>query len=285
MQTPQLEADTLVRSFGQVRAVAGLSLKVHAGEIVGLLGPNGAGKTTFVRLCSGQLTPDSGQVRIAAEGGPLDPCLPRARAAMGVAPQGGSVFEGLSVHENLELFAGLHGLRGAERRRGCNDALDFAQLADLKDRPAGQLSGGQRQRLNLALAMVHGPGLLFLDEPTVGVDTQSRAAILEGVKHLRERGAAILYTTHYLQEAEALCDRIGIMDHGRLLALDSLETLLANHGGPHRILLPGREPILSQEPWRDLQELAAHGHPGRVRVESPDLEQVFLDLTGRALRD
>jgi ABC-2 type transport system ATP-binding protein len=250
-----LRLEGVRKRYGALVAVDGLDLEARPGEILGLLGPNGAGKTTTVSLATGLIEPDEGRVTIEGAGSPT---LPQARQRLGVAPQALAVYDSLSGRENVRFFGALSGLSGRALAERVEWALDFVGLVERAgDRVAGY-SGGMKRRLNLAAAVVHDPEIVLLDEPTVGVDPQSRNLVFENVLALRARGRAIVYTTHYMEEAERLCDRVAIVDHGRLLAQGAVPELLAAHGG------------LDAPP---------------VRVERAGLENVFLRLTGRRLRD
>jgi ABC-2 type transport system ATP-binding protein len=275
----------LKKQFGAIVAVDDLSLEIQSGEVFGLLGPNGAGKTTAVNLAVGILEPDSGTVNLAALG---PPSSSRVRAKIGVAPQALALYENLSGEENLTFFGRLQGLGGRTLAERVAWSLEFVELGDRRRDRVKTYSGGMKRRLNLAVALVHDPPILFLDEPTVGVDPQSRNFIFENIEHMRESGRTIVYTTHYMEEAERLCDRVGIMDHGRLLALDRVENLIAAHGGKSVIVAEdseGEVRIETDDPLRELAKLQVKRRLLRLRVESPNLEAVFLRLTGRHLRD
>jgi len=275
----------LKKRFGAIVAVEDLSLEIAPGEIFGLLGPNGAGKTTTVNLAVGILAPDSGTVNLAALG---PPSSSRVRAKIGVAPQALALYENLSGEENLRFFGRLQGLGGRTLADRVAWSLEFVELGDRRRDRVKTYSGGMKRRLNLAVAVVHDPPILFLDEPTVGVDPQSRNFIFENIEHMRESGKTIVYTTHYMEEAERLCDRVGIMDHGRLLALDKVENLIAAHGGKSIIVAEdseGEVRIETDDPLGELAKLQVKRRLLRLRVESPNLEAVFLRLTGRHLRD
>jgi ABC-2 type transport system ATP-binding protein len=289
---PVLELVDLRKSHGPTLALDGVSLRVEAGEVLGLLGPNGAGKSTLVSITAGLLAPDRGEVRIEGpdgeHGSPRDPAV---RRRIGLAPQALAIYAELSAAENLDFFARLSGCTASEARGRVDWALDFVGLAGRRDDRAKTYSGGMARRLNLAAALVHDPALLLLDEPTVGVDPQSRSRLLANVEALRSEGKAVLYTTHYMEEAQRICDRVAIIDHGRLLAVDRTEALLAAHAGKPRLeveFAEGRESFETDDPLAQLNELAASGDgrtPLSFRVERPTLEQVFLHLTGRKLRD
>lgn len=295
-----LRLNGLRKRFGELTAVDGIDLEVRPGETLGLLGPNGAGKSTTIKLALGALTPDAGSVELAGLGAPTDP---RVRRRLGYAPQDLAIYEELSADENLRFFARLQGLRGPELARAVDAAIDVAGLAERRRDPARGYSGGMKRRLNLACATVHGPTLLLLDEPTVGVDPHSRNHLFDAIEALAAGGTTVVYTTHYMEEAERLCDRVAIVDHGRLLACDTVAALLHAHGGrpvvevelaetpPPGTSLPG--PVVDgclrfvvDEPEMALAELRAKGLSWRsLRVQRADLETVFLDLTGRSLRD
>jgi len=274
----------LCKSFGAIVAVDGLSLEIHPGEIFGLLGPNGAGKTTTVNLAVGLLTPDVGSVAVDG-GSPLDFST---RRRIGVAPQALALYGNLSGEENLIFFGKLQGLSGSRLSERARWALDFVQLSDRRRDRVKAYSGGMKRRLNMAVALIHDPPLLLLDEPTVGVDPQSRNAIFENILALRKEGRAILYTTHYIEEAQRLCDKVGILDKGKLLALDTVDDLIAAHGGRHVVVAEwesGEERIETDDPLAELEKLRQRGRLLQFRVERPNLESVFLNLTGKHLRD
>ena len=280
-----LELREVRKRYGDRTAVDGLSFDVRRGEIFGLLGPNGAGKTTTVHLGVGLLAPDGGEVALAGLGSPRDPAV---RSRIGVAPQSLALYEELTAAENLEFFGRVYGLAGSRLAERVAWALDFVGLTDRRHDRAATYSGGMKRRLNLAAALVHDPELILLDEPTVGVDPQSRNAIFEKVLALREAGRTIVYTTHYMEEAERLCDRVAILDQGKLLALDTVAGLVAAHGGLPTLVVrvDGKETRqATADPLGELTRLAAAARIEDFHVERADLEQVFLHLTGRRLRD
>ena len=273
------------KAFHAVKAVEDLSLAIREGEVFGLLGPNGAGKTTTVNLSVGLLAPDRGEIRIGTGGSPLEPAC---RSLFGVAPQALALYEDLSGRENLAFFARLQGLAGGKLRDSVDRALDFVDLAGRARERVKRYSGGMKRRLNLACALVHDPPLLLLDEPTAGVDPQSRNALFENIRALQARGRTVIYTTHYMEEAQRLCDRVGIIDRGRLLALDTVDGLIAAHGGRSVIEVHSgdrQRRLESDDPLGDLIRIKAEERLDSFRVIRPDLEQVFLNLTGRKLRD
>jgi ABC-2 type transport system ATP-binding protein len=280
-----LTLDHVTKRYGATLAVDDLSLEIRPGEVFGVLGPNGAGKTTTVSMSVGLLAPDGGEVTIGTFGSPVNPAV---RRRIGVAPQALAVYDDLTGAENLELFGRLYGLSGAGLKAAVDRSLDFAGLSDRRRARASTYSGGMKRRLNLAAAVLHDPDLVLLDEPTAGVDPQSRNAIFENIQALRARGRTIVYTTHYMEEAERLCDRVAVIDHGRLLALDTVPTLIRRHGGASVLVaeVNGREErIETAAPLADLNRLASSAALGPFHVERPTLEQVFLRLTGRQLRD
>src|SRR5450755_823048 len=218
-----LKAQELWKSYGSHPAVAGVSFSAAPGEIVGLLGPNGAGKSTMVAMIAGITAPDRGSVSIGGE--TIDNDASRVKFRIGLVPQDIALYEDLAAIRNLELFGALYGIGGSLLRERCAQPLALVGLSDpARDKPQ-TFSGGMKRRLNIACALIHDPDLLLLDEPTVGVDPQSRNAIFANIEALRGRGKAIVYTTHYMEEAERLCDRIVIMDHGRVVASGTKESL------------------------------------------------------------
>ncbi|MCA9245207.1 MAG: ABC transporter ATP-binding protein [Phycisphaerales bacterium] len=280
-----LSLQAVTKRFGAIVAVDDLTLSIQPGEVFGLLGPNGAGKTTTVSMAVGLLTPDSGSVTLGGLGSPNDPAV---RARIGVAPQSLALYDELSGAENARFFGSMFGLTGKTLRERVATALDLVGLADRqRDRVAGY-SGGMKRRLNLAVAIMHEPDLLLLDEPTVGVDSQSRNAIFEQIERLRSDGRTIIYTTHYMEEAQRLCDRVAIIDHGRVMALDTVDGLLASHGGKHRVMAQrstGWAEVASDDPIATLRQLQDEQDLLSFHVERPNLETVFLNLTGRSLRE
>lgn len=279
-----LTFDRVRKSYGAAPAVEGLTLEVRRGEIFGLLGPNGAGKSTTVHLAVGLLRPDAGQVRL--DGG--DPADPEVRRKVGLAPQAIALYDQLTGRENLEFFGRSYGLSGATLASRVAWALEFVRLVDRAKDRVDSYSGGMKRRLNIAAALVHDPGVILLDEPTVGVDPQSRNAIFDSIKALRAEGRTVIYTTHYMEEAERLCGRVGVMDRGTLLALDTVDGLITRHAGAPRLVLhgaAGEERIETSDPLAELNRRAAAAPIAAFRLERPTLEEVFLRLTGRTLRD
>jgi ABC-2 type transport system ATP-binding protein len=236
-----------------VTALDGLTLRITPGEVLGLLGPNGAGKSTTVNLAIGLLAPDSGTVTIAGAGSPTHTSV---RRRIGMAPQALALYELLSADENLRFIGQIYGLSGEHLAKRVEWALAFVGLTDRRRHRVETFSGGMKRRLNLAAALIHDPELILLDEPTVGVDPQSRNQIFDNILALKQLGRTLIYTTHYMEEAERLCDRVAIIDGGRLLALGTVDELLTTHGVPPRMVL-----------------------------QRGTLEEVFLTLTGKSLRD
>ncbi len=310
-----LEVAGLRKSYGSLTAVDGVSFRAAQGETIGLLGPNGAGKTTTVSIIAGLLRPDAGEVRIA--GSPIRSDTDPAKRALGLVPQDIGLYDELSPLQNLRLFGALYGMSGAPLTHAIDRVLDLVGLSDRAHDRVGNFSGGMKRRLNLASSLLHDPQLLLLDEPTVGVDPQSRNAIFDNLEALRRAGKTLVYTTHYMEEAERLCDRLVIIDHGRIIADDTLAglhrlvpaanllTLDFADGLAARIPLaalraqPGVESADADGPslaigLRNLSAdspavfswLAANGFPfEHVSSQRASLESVFLTLTGRSLRD
>ncbi len=273
------------KAFGSLVAVDDLTLSIRRGEVFGLLGPNGAGKTTTVNMAVGLLRPDQGTVEIEGAG---SPDRPGVRAKIGVAPQALALYDELTGEENLAFFGKLQGLKGRDLTDRVRWGLEFVGLFERRRDRAKVYSGGMKRRLNIAVALVHDPPLLLLDEPTVGVDPQSRNSIFEKIAALREKGHTVVYTTHYMEEAQRLCDRVGIIDRGKLLALDTVQGLIAAHGGKSLLIVErggGEERVETDDPLRELNALQSNGALRGFRLERPDLERVFLRLTGRELRD
>ena len=295
-----IQIQELTKRFGSLTAVDSISLDIREREAFGLLGPNGAGKTTTLHMLMGALTPDSGVICV---NGQTDPARPDLKRLQGLAPQDLALYDTLTGEENLRFFARIYGLRGDRLRERVEWGLEFAGLLDRRRDACGKYSGGMKRRLNLACALVHEPRVLFLDEPTVGVDPQSRNHILGRIEALKHEGCTLIFTTHYMEEAQRLCDRVAIMDHGRILAVDTVERLVSAHGGPSMVevefavpphdvtTLPGtwdgqRLCIQTETPLEVVVELGRQDHAiHRLRVDRPDLERVFLNLTGRSLRD
>jgi ABC-2 type transport system ATP-binding protein len=310
---PLLRCAGLVRRFGDLTAVDGVGFHIDGGETYGLLGPNGAGKTTAISMLVGLLEPDAGEIWLAGRRFTVDSV--EAKAAIGYVPQELAIYPDLTARENLRFFARLYGMRGRDIDARVGEVLDVIGLAERANDLAREYSGGMKRRLNIGIGLLHRPRLLVLDEPTVGVDPQSRNAILESVGQLSAEGMAVLYTTHYMEEAERLCDRIGIIDAGRLRAEGTRRELVALVGELDRVRLVAagdldagaraalrlpavREAGTGEGALELLVDGAAEALPAlletvhdagvavrSVDVHEPNLEAVFLHLTGRALRD
>ena len=313
MSTPLLVARQLVKIYGSRKAVDGVSFSVQRGTCTGLLGPNGAGKTTTISMIAGLVQPDSGEVLL--DGQPLCGETDPRKRLLGLVPQELAVYEELSATDNLQFFGGLYGLTGGKLAAAARSALAFVGLEDRARDRVKTYSGGMKRRLNLAVALLHDPEILLLDEPTVGVDPQSRNAIFDNIEALQRAGKTILYTTHYMEEVERLCDRVIIVDHGRVIADDTRASLKQRGGGINELRVELGGPI-DEATLAALHEidgvlgatcvgpavtiqLADIGGAGLaleflrarriavvdVATQRPSLEHVFLQLTGRSLRD
>ncbi len=304
-----LEIRSLTKRYGSLVALNDLSLEVPRGEFFGLLGPNGAGKSTLMSLVAGLRAPDSGSLRI--DGVAVTVKDPKTRGALGLVPQAIALYEELNPEQNLRIFGELYGLRGSLLRTRIDEALEAVRLTDRRRDPVKTFSGGMQRRLNLVAALLHRPKLLLCDEPTVGIDPQSRNAIFELLKLRSSEGLTVIYSTHYMEEATRLCGRIGIIDHGRILALGGLEDLLTQLPFEEEIHFPATPAtrdlatelahlgsvVLTEDRHRfrparggNLSAFYAltekHQLPPRLFTqERPTLEALFLHLTGRTLRE
>ncbi len=302
-----VEVEGLTKRFGELRALAGVDLTVATGEVLGLLGPNGAGKSTLVRALVGRVRADAGEIRLL--GRRADE--PGARAALGYVPQEIALYGVLTAKQNLALFGRLMGLGGEDLDRAVAAALAFANLSDRSGDAVEPFSGGMKRRLNLAIGILAEPKILLLDEPTVGVDPQSRERIYGMIVELAARGVAILYTTHYMEEAERLCDRVAVIDHGQVIATGTQEELVRSTiGSGRQVVVHAARPIdgtisasfpdaeidgatlrlATVEPAVTIPLLltaleAAGVGVADMELQSPGLESVFLHLTGRGLRE
>ncbi len=308
-----IEVEQLRKSFGELTAVDGVNFTARKGEIFGLLGPNGAGKTTTISCISGLLTPTAGHVRVMGHDAVTDG--PAARECIGVAPQEIALYEDLSAIENLSFWGGTQRMRNPLLKKRIQEVLEITGLQDRAREPVKRFSGGMKRRLNLACAIIHAPQALLLDEPTVGVDPQSRVRLLDLVRAQAQSGTCVLYTTHYMQEAEMLCDRLAIMDHGRIIAsgtLAELRSILAERDllrlsgvfvpaaarsalehveGVEVLQADEALLILSvAEASRRLPPIfaalaAASADVRGTTLTQPSLESLFIKLTGKELRE
>lgn len=273
------------KRYGERVAVDDLSFSLHAGEVFGLLGPNGAGKSTTCHIMTGLLNPDQGEIRVFGE----SPSETAVRRRIGIAPQSIALYDRLSARQNLQFFCSLYQLQGKAADHAIDRVLELVALRDRAKDTVKSFSGGMLRRLNLAGALIHDPDIVLLDEPTAGVDPQSRNRLFETVDALKAAGKTIIYTTHYMEEAARLCDRVAIIDQGRLLALDQVDALLQAHGGPTQISYQRegrRHQIDTPQPEQALAQLLnQHSDLSQLNVRAPTLESVFLKLTGKHLRD
>lgn len=294
-------------------AVDGADVVIATGSFFGLLGPNGAGKTTLLSMLTGLMTPDSGRIEVG--GHPLDRELDQAKRLLGLVPQELAIYPTLTARENLAYFGAMQGLHGERLKSRIETCLEIVKLTGFRRQKAGTFSGGLKRRLNLAVGLLHEPKLLVLDEPTVGIDPQSRNLIFESLRELNDKGMTVIYTTHYMEEVEQLCDTIAIIDQGKIIAAGSLDDLLNREGGNNIMLrtqqrLPGevaerlgqlenvaevvtqngRTEIRTRDGHGTLCQIMAELEQARLDVRSlsmgaTNLEQLFLQLTGTSLRD
>jgi ABC-2 type transport system ATP-binding protein len=302
-----IKAENLKKRYGNTIALEDVSFEVQKGETFGLLGPNGAGKTTTIQLLCGLLKPNGGTVALD---GKTDPTLVDVRLSLGMVPQTLAVYEELSAEENLRFFGKIYGLSGRRLKQRVSDCLEIAGLSQRSKERVSKYSGGMKRRLNMACSLLHEPPLLLLDEPTVGVDPQSRNSIFDTIEAMKKQGRTIIYTTHYMEEAERICDRVAILDFGKILDMDTVHNLIIKHGGPSRVEaefekdLSGFDKIkqligykniqlegtkIKFETDKPMESLAMLNRSGvsfkSLKVEMANLEDVFLNLTGRKLRD
>src|SRR5947209_4581706 len=309
-ETPAIEVKDLTKTFGSFRAVDHLSLSVRRGEIFGLLGPNGSGKTTTINMISGLSHPTSGEVRVM--GYDVRHNSRQVRQILGSVPQETALYEELSAWTNMDFHADLFGIPRKEKKERITRLLELVQLLDRKNSRVATFSGGMKRRLALARALLHDPQLIYLDEPTLGVDVQARRAIWDYILALRDQGKTVLITTNYLEEAQALCDRIAIIDHGKLVAVDTPEHLKQIYGGsvielettkPSEAIgelraLPSVQEVVQDGTHLKITTQGMHnvvpqiiniisqeGELQNIAVREPSLDEIFLRLTGTALRD
>jgi ABC-2 type transport system ATP-binding protein len=312
MSEPILICQDLKKSFGEIEAVKGISLQVARGEVFGLLGPNGAGKTTTISMLTGLLEPSGG--RITVDGLDLNSHTNEVKAKMGLVPQEMALYMSLSARQNLMFFGRIYGLKGKDLRQRVDEVLEMIGLTERADDPVSDYSGGMKRRVNIGAGLLHKPQILFLDEPTVGVDPQSRNAIFESVETLNRAGMSVIYTTHYMEEAQRLCQRVAIVDEGQIIAQDTPTALIRSLGGGVVMLgvaetapedlaeriaqVPavrsavrndGQLKIETQRLQEALMQTLDITNQLDVRITSleilePNLESVFLHLTGKKLR-
>ncbi|UCF77843.1 MAG: ABC transporter ATP-binding protein [Candidatus Eiseniibacteriota bacterium] len=304
-----IEVKDVRKSYGDVAALGGISFTVREGEIFGFLGPNGAGKTTAISIISGLLLADSGTVRVADMDIRKD--SRRIRKIQGVVPQEIALYEELTGRENLHFWGSLYGLVGGNLRGAADRVLELVGLSERANDPVRTYSGGMKRRINLCVGLMHRPRILLLDEPTLGIDPQARLNILDIIRGEVSGGTTVIYTTHYLEEAENLCDRIAIIDHGQILAEGTLQQLTQLVGEEDIVMVTGNftdeqvRPLLSEVKVEHLEDgafralvpdsgaigkllgrfFSAGVHVGEVSIKEPSLESVFIKLTGRELRD
>ena len=313
MPKPIVSVENLRKKYGDAEVVRGITFQIHRGEFFGLLGPNGAGKTTIIGMLTGLVAPAGGRILIDGEDLSFKPM--RSKAKMGFVPQSIALYPTLCAVDNLAFFARIYGLRKGRLKERIATVLDLVGLRDRANQAVATFSHGMKRRLNIAAGLIHEPDLLILDEPTVGVDTQSRNDIHETLENLNQSGVTLLYTTHYIEEAERLCRRVCILDRGKMIALDNPATLVREHGtGIVRIEFNANpdDTLLSQignlGSFRVMDDQSRHlrletNHPDRAVREfldlmdkragilktldiiEPNLETVFIRLTGRYLRD
>lgn len=307
-----LVAKNLSKSYKEVIALNNVSLSIKEGELYGMLGPNGAGKTTTINILSSLLKPDSGE--ILYQGKSLYQNLSESKRMIGVVPQEIALYEDLTAIENLKFWGTLYGIKGKQLQSKVEELLEFLGLSDRKNHKIKTYSGGMKRRINIAAALLHDPKIVFMDEPTVGIDPQSRNLIFEVIQELHSRGLTMIYTTHYMEEAERLCDRIGIIDEGKIIAEGSLEELkksskikeeihvkftntlktdlsnINNHFNDQLIIQENQMVLSTSQANTDLPSLIqmcthANLHLEKLDVRSLSLESIFLELTGKSLRD
>ncbi len=308
-----IELSSVIKRYGHTLAVDNISLAIEKGEIFGLLGPNGAGKSTIIKMLVGLLKQNSGDIII--DGIDIIRAPLETKRKMGFVPQDLAFYEGLSASENISYFASLYGVKGSRLKELTGEALEFTGLYDKRKEKPKKFSGGMKRRLNIACAIAHQPEIIIMDEPTVGIDPQSRNHILNSVRELNHRGSTVIYTSHYMEEVEGLCHRVGIIDYGKLIACGKKEELKRLAKTEEKIVIEINEinygmlealkeiegisniivddnvlEIMTLNPQGRIQEvlgvLSSKGIAVRnLSLKETDLEGIFLELTGRRLRD
>lgn len=308
-----IELRQLKKHYKNVKAVDGIDLTLHEGEIIGLLGPNGAGKSTTISMIATLFTPTSGDIFFNGDSIVKNPRL--IQPTLGYIPQELAIYPMLTGYENLKYFGSLYGLQGKELEKRIEETAEIIGITDRLKNKVSEYSGGMKRRINIGVALLHNPRFVIMDEPTVGIDPQSRNHILEAVKKLKEKGVTVLYTTHYMEEVEAICERIHIMDHGKIIASGSKDSLIAQSGIQTSIHFKFEKDVSSYDKsFKQIHQVVAVQFLNEYEVElvitgttgvrdivknvmdrdikmisfdvkKPNLEQVFLSMTGRALRD
>lgn len=308
-----IKLENVIKRYGNNLAVDNISLEIKDEEIFGLLGPNGAGKSSTIKMIMGLLKPNSGEITVNGIDVMKDSL--NAKRILGLVPQELAIYENMTALENVEFLGRLYGLKGKKLKEMAEEALQFTGLADKRKEVPKKFSGGMKRRLNIACSIVHQPKIIIMDEPTVGIDPQSRNHILESIKELNRRGATIIYTSHYMEEVESICSRIGIIDFGKLIALGSKDELVSSIWEDQKIIIEGynisfnsiegiksieevrdvalkgnRIEVICKSPNEILQKVLGKLGEGNITVRNidikqADLESVFLKLTGRKLRD
>ena len=308
-----IKLENIIKRYGSNLAVDNISLEIKDNEIFGLLGPNGAGKSTAIKMIMALLKPNSGEITVNGIDVVKDSLS--AKKILGLVPQELAIYENMTALENVEFLGRLYGLRGKKLKELAEEALEFTGLGDKRKEVPKKFSGGMKRRLNIACAIVHQPKIIIMDEPTVGIDPQSRNHILESIKELNKRGATIIYTSHYMEEVESICSRIGIIDFGKLIALGTKEELISSIWEEQKIVIEGynisfnliesiksieevidvtlkgnKIEIICKSPNEILQRVLIKLGEGNINIRNidikqADLESVFLKLTGRKLRD